>query len=136
MFADGRPGVGFSVLDHDRVAKLGYQALVDACRPVIVVADRMPAVLDPGEALALDVHVVSDRRNPIEEATVTARASWPGGSQAWAWQGSLPADSCTRVGTVSIVVPDVDGSFQLDVDVVAGENAASNRYVASVVKPT
>ncbi|MCU1346438.1 MAG: putative glycosidase, partial [Acidimicrobiia bacterium] len=135
MFADGRPGVGFSVLDHDRVAKLGYQALVDACRAVIVVADRLPAALTPGAALALDVHVVSDRRHVIPEATVTARASWSGGAQAWAWRGSLPADSCTRVGTVAIVVPKARGRFQLDLDVVAGDSAASNRYEAVLTAP-
>jgi beta-mannosidase len=135
MFADGRPGVGFSVLDHDRVAKLGYQALVDACRPVIVVADRLPATLTTGTPLALDVHVVSDRRHPIDDVTVTARARWSGGSQAWAWNGALPADSCTRVGTVSIVVPKARGQFQLDLDVVAGDNAASNRYEATLLAP-
>ena len=34
-------------------------SLAEACRPVIVVADRLPAARGPRRALALDVHVVS-----------------------------------------------------------------------------
>ncbi|MEO9223434.1 MAG: glycoside hydrolase family 2 TIM barrel-domain containing protein, partial [Acidimicrobiales bacterium] len=69
-FADGHPAVSWSVLDHRRVPKAGFYALVDACRPVIVVADRPPLVVHSGDQLRLDVHVVSDLRVPIGEATV------------------------------------------------------------------
>ena len=41
-FADGHPAVTWSVLGHDRAPKLAYDALRAACRPVIVVADRLP----------------------------------------------------------------------------------------------
>ena len=77
--ADGHPGVTWSVLDHERRPKLGYESLRDACRPVIVVADRLPATVTPGDALALDVHVVSDLRVAVDDARVTARLRWPGG---------------------------------------------------------
>jgi len=66
--ADGHPGVTWSVLDHERRPKLGYEALRDACRPVIVVADRLPATVAPRDALALDVHVVSDLRVAVDDA--------------------------------------------------------------------
>ena len=69
---DAQPAVSWSVLDHDRVPKAGYEALLEACRPVIVVADRLPAAVTPGEPLALDVHVVSDLRVPLTRASVTA----------------------------------------------------------------
>jgi beta-mannosidase len=46
-FADGHPAVTWSVLGHDRAPKLAYDALRAACRPVIVVADRLPAVVAP-----------------------------------------------------------------------------------------
>ncbi|MBV9413277.1 MAG: hypothetical protein JO148_16920, partial [Acidimicrobiia bacterium] len=39
-FADAHPSVTWSVLDHTRSPKRGFAALRDACRPVIVVADR------------------------------------------------------------------------------------------------
>src|SRR4029453_12917403 len=60
--ADAHPGITTALLDHERRPKAAYAALQAACRPVIVVADRLPAAVTPGEALALDVHVVSDRR--------------------------------------------------------------------------
>ncbi|HEX9258397.1 MAG TPA: hypothetical protein VF855_02595, partial [Acidimicrobiales bacterium] len=130
--ADAQPGVTWSVLDHERSAKAGYHALTDACRPVIVVADRLPPLVKPGDTLALDLHVVSDLREPLEAAVVTANVTWDGGKHGWRWQGDVPADSCVRVGTVSIVVPDAPGSLGLDLDLAAGDTAASNRYRSEI----
>jgi beta-mannosidase len=104
--ADPHPAVSWSVLGADRVPKLGYEALREACRPVIVVADRLPPTVTPGQALALDVHVVSDRREPVEGARVAARLAWPGGEHMWRWTGDVPADACVRVGTLQFVVPE------------------------------
>jgi beta-mannosidase len=114
--ADGHPGVTWSVLDHERRPKLGYEALRDACRPVVVIADRLPAVVAPGDALALDVHVVSDLRVAVDDARVTARLEWPGGCHEWRWAGDVPADSCVRVGTLQAVVPEADGPLRLDLE--------------------
>jgi beta-mannosidase len=105
LFADAQPGVTWSVLDHERVPKLGYDALVAACRPVIVVADRLPSTVAPGAALALDVHVVSDLRTPLDGARATATLAWPGGTHVWRWTGTIDADACERVGTIQVVVP-------------------------------
>jgi beta-mannosidase len=131
--ADGYPAVTWSLLDHARVPKAAYHALTEVCRPVIVAADRAPADVAPGTALALDVHVVSDLHRPLEEAEVVARLSWPGGSHGWRWHGEVPADACVRVGTVSFVVPDVVGRLVLDLDLVAGDLAATNRYESEIV---
>jgi beta-mannosidase len=108
LFADAQPGITWSVLDHERGPKLGYGALRDACRPVIVVADRLPATVAPGAALALDVHVVSDLRAPVDDARVTATLRWPGGDHTWRWGGSIDPDACERVGTIQAMVPPVD----------------------------
>ena len=132
MFADAYPGVTWSVLGHDRQPKAGFQALVDACRPVIVVAERPPAVVAPGDSLALDVHVVSDLRTSLSEAVVTARLVWAGGHHTWRWQGDVPADDCVRVGTVSAMVPDAPGAIDLDLDLVCGDLAVTNRYRSTV----
>ena len=51
---------------------------------MIVVADRLPASVAPGHALALDVHVVSDRRVAIEGAEVRAELRWRGRQPALA----------------------------------------------------
>lgn len=132
-FGDGHPAVTWSVLDHQRAPKAGFEALQDACRPVIVVAERPPATVRPGDALALDVHVVSDLRAPLEVGVVTARLSWDGGSHEWRWGGELPADCCVRVGTVQVVVPEADGPLVLDLALEAGAVVAANRYETQVV---
>ena len=131
--ADGRPAVSWSVLDHERVPKLGYAALVEACRPVIVVADQPPATVAPGDSLALDVHVVSDLRRPLEAVVVDARLTWEGGCRRWRWRGAVPADGCVRVDTISVVVPDAPGRLVLDLDLADGRVRGRNRYCAEIV---
>jgi beta-mannosidase len=133
FLADGHPAVSCSVIGDDRTPKLGYEALREACRPVIVVADRLPATAAEGEALALDVHVVSDRREPIDDARVTARLSWPGGEHRWGWAGDVPADACVRVGTLQFVVPPAPGALALELELVlpSGERVR-NRYESCI----
>ncbi len=130
--ADSAPGVTWSVLGHDRSAKIGYQAVSEACRPVIVVAERPPPTVAPGATIALDVHVVSDLRHPLGGVEVTAHLHWPGGSHGWRWQGDVSADECVRVGTLSFVVPDVLGEARLDLSLVGPEVTASNRYLVAI----
>lgn len=131
-FADGHPGVTWAVLGDDRRPKAGYHALVEACRPVIVVAERLPATVAPGDALALDVHVVSDLREPLAGAMVEARMSWGGGDHRWRWQGDVGADTCVRVATVQFVVPQAAGALMLDLRFAAGEVTAVNHYETTI----
>src|SRR5262249_56412105 len=63
--ADAAPAIGFGVLDDDGRPKAGWDALVAACRPVIVVADRLPATVAAGEAPGPHVPVGAGRRGPI-----------------------------------------------------------------------
>lgn len=109
LFADAAPAISFALLDHERRPKLAYDAFREACRPVIVVADRLPPTVASGDALALDVHVVSDLREPVEDVRATATVGWPGGSHTWRWQGDIGADTCERVDTLQVVVPEIDG---------------------------
>lgn len=131
-FGDGHPAVTWAVLGHDRRPKLAYSALREACQPVIVVADRLPAAVSPGEPIALDVHVVSDLRTGLDDAEVTARLSWTGDDQTWRWGGEVAADSCVRVGTVRAIVPDVAGSLTLELELRAQSLTATNRYTATI----
>lgn len=132
-FADNHPSVSWSVLDHDRVPKEGLETLRDACRPVIVVAGRPPASIAVGDTLALDVHVVSDRRDRLDAAEVKATLSWSGGDHTWRWSGEIPSDSCVRVGTVQLVVPDAPGPLALDLELRLpdGERVA-NHYDTTI----
>lgn len=129
---DARPGVSTGVIDHAMRPKAALRTVVDACRPVIVVADTMPSTLRPGDASALDVHVVSDLRRPLDDLCCTALLRWAGGEHSWSWRGSVPPDACVRVGTVQFLVPDVDGELWLDLTVEHPDVAATNRYVAVV----
>ncbi len=133
-FADGHPAVTWSVLGHDRAPKLAYDALRLACQPVIVVADRLPVTVAPGQALALDVHVVSDLRGPVEDAEITARLFWgDDGSRTWGWRGDIPADGCQRVGTMQIVVPEGLGPLALALTCRHGGQQSDNRYESTIV---
>jgi hypothetical protein len=85
----------------------------------------------PGDHLALDVHVVSDLRQPLG-ARVEARMSWPGGDHRWRWEGDVGADDCVRVGTVQFVVPDASGPLVLGLTLTAGEIEATNHYQATI----
>jgi hypothetical protein len=86
----------------------------------------------PGDALALDVHVVSDLRHPLDGATVTASLSWDGGEHRWRWQGDVPADSCVRVGTLQFVVADAPGPLRLDLELAAEDRSVRNAYPAVI----
>ncbi|HET7654247.1 MAG TPA: hypothetical protein VFK42_14510 [Acidimicrobiales bacterium] len=131
-FADSYPSVTWSVLDAERNPKAGYRALADACAPVIVVADRPAAAYRAGDALALDVHVVSDLRVPLSAGVVTARLSWSGGSHEWRWTGDVDADTCVRVGTIQAVAPDAPGDLVLDLSFEHDEVKVTNRYVSQL----
>ena len=131
---DGGGVISWSMLDHRRTPKPAYLALVEACRSVIVVAERPPETLTSGEALALDIHVVSDERVRLPDARVEAALRWSSGSHTWKWQGDVAADECTYVGTLQAVVPDEPGELSLDLVLVAGDRAATNRYTSTIVQ--
>ncbi len=132
-FADGHPAVTWSVLDHTRLPKAGHAALVAACRPVIVVADRLPAVVHPGDTLALDLHVVSDRRTDLT-GSVRAALRWnDAGSGAadgheWHFAGDVAADACVRIGTVQFEVPEARGELVLELSGRVGDDDLHTEY--------
>jgi beta-mannosidase len=130
--ADAVPAVTSAVLDAGRRPKAAHAALVAACRPVVVVTDPLPATVLPGEPLAVDVHVVSDLRVPVEDATVTATLRWDGGAHRWAWRGRVPADGCVRVGVVRAVAPDRAGCLDLTAELHAPGHRSTTRHAAEV----
>jgi len=135
MFAlnDAMPMISWSVLDHKRVPKLGYTALAEACRPVIVTADRLPQSMRPGDQLRVALHVVSDLHRELEDATVTATVESTGDPQVWQFEGSIAADECTLVGHITITAPFAEGPVVLDLTLVSGDVVATNRYHTTVI---
>ncbi|HLI02547.1 MAG TPA: hypothetical protein VKV06_17295, partial [Acidimicrobiales bacterium] len=142
LLADAQPAVSSSVLDDERKPKAGFAALRAACAPVIVVADPLAEQYRPGGAVRTDIHVVSDRRTPLDAVEATAVLSWPGGSRTWRYRGSVGADSCVRVGRARLTLPadTPDGELRLDLRLAFPEapsgpcpGAVTNEY-RSVVR--
>lgn len=125
---DAEARVSTSLVDHLRRPKPAYAAVADACRPVIVVADLPPDEVTVGDALALEVHVVSDRRDTLSGALCTAAVTWTGGEHRWAWEGDIAADECTRIGMIRLIVPDAPGQATIDLTIVHDDMASTNRY--------
>jgi beta-mannosidase len=111
--ADPSPMISASVLDDQRAPKLAWTTVLDACRPVVVITDPLPAVLAPGDEIVLDVHVVNDLRVAVVDAVVAATCTWRGGRRQWRFRGDVDADSCGLVGRLVLTVPDAPGDLLL-----------------------
>jgi beta-mannosidase len=133
MLNDSSPSVSWSVLDHKRAPKYGYHALTEACRPVIVVADRLPETVMPGDCLAVDVHVVNDLRTSIDGARLGAHLRWSNGEHEWSYEGTADADGVNKIATLQFVVPDAPGDLWLDLTLEADHVAVTNRTQTLIV---
>ena len=124
------------MLDHDRRPKAAWQAVIDACKQVIVVIDPLPNPLAPGQSLELDVHVVNDHREALA-ATVTVTASWRGGHRQWGFRGDVEADKCAFVGRLSFVAPESRGDLliglALDGRTASGDPVTATRRAGARV---
>jgi beta-mannosidase len=132
--ADPAPMISSAILDHERRPKLAFTAVTEACRTVLVVADRLADRVTVGAGLALDIHVVSDAHHTLDNATCTAALRWPGGRHIWRWNGDIPPDDCVRVGTIQFVVADAPGGLWLDLTLEHGDEVATNRYESLIVR--
>ncbi len=131
--ADSRPAISFAIYDHDRNPKHAVEAVRSACQPVIVVADRLPAELDPGDAVLLDVHIVSDLPRPLENVVVLASLETPTGVEQWAWRGEVAPDSVARLGSINWIVPEAGGVVELSLEARSGDHVlADNGYRAHI----
>lgn len=129
LWADAHPAVTWSVLGHDRQPKAGYDALVAACAPVIVVADRPADAYAPGGAIDLDIHVVSDLRHDLDDVVVDAVVVWPDGHEhRQTWRGACAADSCVKVGNLVVEVPRSSGQASLLLELRGANLDVDNLY--------
>jgi beta-mannosidase len=136
LLADAQPAVSWSVLDHKRRPKAGYQAVVAACAPVIVTAERPEPIYRRGDRLLLDLHAVSDLRRPLTDVLARAVVRWPGGERGWRFTGDVPADSCARIGRIDLTIPESAPVGAIDIELVLrwdtgqAENAYHSRLTA------
>lgn len=134
--ADAEESGGFGVLALNRQPKPAYEALTDACRPLVVIADIPPSMVVPGEEVSLMIHVVSDLPDRLEDIQVTARATSGSWTQHHVWKGTLGPDTCAHVGTLAFIVPKVNGPLVIDLEVQAADMASTNRYQTIVIPPS
>ena len=105
VFADALPFVSSSVLDHERTPKKAWYALNDASRPVIIVADMHREEIE-GPVAKCSLHVVSDLREEIPAATLTAEWRAPGMEpKRWSFEGKFEPDSVTKVTELQLEAP-------------------------------
>ena len=135
-------GTGFGVLDGLRRPKPGWKALVDACRPVIVTADPLPAWVRGGDHLEIAVHVVNDTRADVGNLRVHARVIGPDGVTVSEqdWEGNAGADDCVLVGHIGADIPVGIAPGELAVELtLTGDPhhgpavAVSNRYTTAII---
>jgi beta-mannosidase len=131
------PAITWAIIGHDRTTKQAYQAVRDACQPVIVVADRLPATLTSGMSIELDVHVVNDLRHTLRDISVRAELTIGRdvAPLSWTWVGDCPADHVARIGSVPVNVPTSTAPGEpvtLRLVLTHADAAASNVYCASI----
>ena len=106
LLADAMPFVTPSVLDHERRPKLGWHALVAACRPVIAVADLHSDSITTGTHRC-GIYVVSDLRTEIGDSALTVTWQASGTEErSWAFGGRFDADSVSRVAKIRLAAPE------------------------------
>ena len=131
--ADQSSAGGFGVLDHERRSKPGWDALIDACQPVIIVAGPLPRVLRANVAHRVAIHVVSDLREPISGAEIRATVTFPDGTtQSSRWGGDVAGDHCEFIAELEFTPLGTSGELRLDLEIVATDLAVANTYRTSV----
>jgi beta-mannosidase len=118
--------VSHSLLDHRRRPKAAYEAVKAACAPVIVVA--RPSSTTRGRACSVDLHLVSDRREPMEGLELTARF----GIRTRRWVGEVGPDATSYVGSVDLDLgsrlPETPTALGLELLGPDGHPVATNCY--------
>ncbi len=131
--ADPSMAGGFGVLDNERRAKPAWTALIDACRPVIVVADPLPPVLRANTVHTVAIHVVSDLREPLSGAEIRATVTFPDGeTKRSRWGGDVAGDACEFIANLEFALPSTHGELRLDLELVSDDVVAANTYRTSV----
>ena len=100
MFVDGWPSITWSVVDHLRRPKLGYQVVSEVCSPVYLSVRLTVPVARAGTNLPVDVAVINDLHRAFEGAEVSFLLEDEGGTEVAHWETqrcSIPADAVERL---------------------------------------
>ncbi len=136
--ADAGTDGGFGVLTRGRRVKPAWTALIEACQPVIVVADDLPVMTRPGDIITVAIHVISDLHTDIDEAVIIVAASINDSViRTQRWGGSVAADECSFIGNFDFAVPtDFDGghgNLKLAISLSSADITADNQYRSQII---
>jgi len=131
LLADAMAYVSCAVLDHTRRPKAGWKALVEASKPVIVVADLLDPVISRGTHRTT-IHVISDLREPINEVETQIEWTTAATTQHWNFTGVLPADSVERIARLRLVADHI-GPATLRLSVKSATMSSTNFYKIQVI---
>ncbi len=132
-FADPEAAGGFGIVDFGRLPKPAHNMVIDACRPVIVVADQPPTIVVPEEAVTLAIHAISDLHRGLGNVAVTATATASGWRHSQTWSGDLGADTCEKIADFSFSTPKASGQLIIDLELESDELVATNRYQTVII---
>ncbi|MFZ8876784.1 MAG: hypothetical protein ACO3QE_03675 [Ilumatobacteraceae bacterium] len=132
---DPTPGWGWGLIDFDGTERPGFSALAEACRPVIVIVDRLGAEIAAGSSQTVAVHVVSDLRYDIDEAVVDIEVTGPDLHLTRRFAGAVDADSCSAVGTVTFRTPEEWGTVEIAATVRADGMSAEHHQSVAIQLP-
>ena len=131
---DVMPAISCSVFDHEWNPKPAVAALTAACADLLAVADPLPSSIAPGVEQRQTVHIVSDLRTDLD-AVLEIELTSASGSRSWTFDGTLSADSVTRIGEIAWTLPRAAGQVELTLVVTAGSHRSTNAYRTRVVEP-
>ena len=148
--ADIEPEGGFGIVDTDRRPKPAWHRVHAAVRPLVVLLESPPPMVNPGQSVTVAVHAISDLPHELIDVTVTAQLIDGRGApvvdgagrigSTRAWRSSLERDSCRKVADLTFVAPETLGPLDIEVSIHAehqGEAITSGRiYRTLVVPPT
>ena len=127
------PMVTFALFDAAGVAQPAAEALRHASQPVLPVADRLADVTLSGTPIRQRLHVVSDRRETIDDARLDVVLASSAGERHWRFDGPIPADSVVKVGEVRWHLPATAGRATVTLRLTAADVDVTNTYSTTVV---
>lgn len=130
------PMVTMALYDSNGVAQPASEALALACRPVLPVTDPLADVTPSGTRVRQRFHVVSDRREAIDDARLDVTLTSSAGERHWRFDGPIPPDSVVKVGDISWQLPATAGRVTLTLRLTATGVDVENSYSTTMGRGT
>lgn len=137
-FADAWPIISWSILDHKRQAKLGYETIKRVMYPVLIATDWPRPEYLPGDRWHSKVYVVNDYHRPLVAMGLTWELISPSGAIIARERRIADAepDSVTEVGEIAFQLPDsLVGEYKLKLSLdIPHQRRIENSYRLLVVE--